>query len=172
MPAFFTAAHLRLSLLLAVLGGLIALIFTIFSDSGVVALIFRPIVSALIMFVLGTMIYALLANKVPEAIDVIENKPEELSGEGFNPEGAMTEGEMGEGAGAGDMSEMSMDGSDGGSAAYDSGASGGSMADSNIPRKTGVQISKDEVVVNGVKFKNQPEVMAETIKQLMDQDKD
>ncbi|MBN8221930.1 MAG: hypothetical protein J0L53_13485, partial [Spirochaetes bacterium] len=31
---------------------------------------------------------------------------------------------------------------------------------------------KEEIVVNGVKFKNQPEVMAETIKQLMDQDKD
>ena len=38
--------------------------------------------------------------------------------------------------------------------------------------KTGVQIGKEEIVVNGVKFKNQPEVMAETIKQLMDQDKD
>lgn len=171
MPAFFTAAHIRLSLLLAILGGLIALIFTIFSDSGVVALIFRPIVSALIMFVLGTVIYALLANKVPEAIDAIENKPEEFTSEGFNHEGAMAEGEMPAGEG-GDMSEMSMDGSDGGSAAYDSSAAGGGSVGSNIPRKTGVQIGKEEIVVNGVKFKNQPEVMAETIKQLMDQDKD
>lgn len=172
MPAFFTAAHIRLSLLLAVLGALIALIFTIFSDSGVVALIFRPLVSALVMFVIGTMIYALLANKVPEAIDVIENKPEEFSGEGFNPENPPAEGEMAESEGGGDMSEMSMDGSDGGSAAYDSGSGSGNMAGSNIPRKTGVQIGKEEIVVNGVKFKNQPEVMAETIKQLMDQDKD
>lgn len=169
MPTFFTAAHLRLSLLLAILGALIAFIFTFFSDSGTVALIFRPIVSALLMFVLGSIIYALLASKVPEAIDVIENKPEEFAGEGFNPDNPMPEGDMPASEGGSDMSEMSMDGSDGGSAAYDSGSGG---TPSNIPRKTGVQIGKEEIIVNGVKFKNQPEVMAETIKQLMEQDKD
>lgn len=168
MPSFFTAAHLKLSLLLAVLGVLIALIFTILSASGVTAMIVRPIVSGLLMFVLGSVIYALLAKKVPEAIEVMENHPE-LTNDTLNDAGMMGESELAGGEGS-DMSEYS--GSEGGSTmdSYDTAA--GSTASSNIPRKTGVQISKEEITVNGVKFKNQPEVMAETIKQLMDQDKE
>lgn len=170
MPAFFTSAHIRLSLLLSILGALIALIFTLSSDSGITALIFRPLVSALLMFVLGSIIYALFAKQVPEVIDVIENRHEEIMGElsdgSLTPgEGDMAFSDEGEGTSAedGQSSANSYD-SD-----YGSGSSG---AASNIPRKTGVQIGKEEIVVNGVKFKNQPEVMAETIKQLMDQDKD
>lgn len=167
MPSFFTAAHLKLSLLLSILGALVALIFTILSDSGVVALIARPLVSALLMFVLGSALYALLAKKVPEAIEVIEHAPDE--GGALPMEGEMPEGETG-------GSELAVEGSeyneDSGSSMndYDSGAS--SSPSSNIPRKTGVQIGKEEITVNGVRFKNQPEVMAETIKQLLDQDKD
>ncbi len=170
MPAFFTSAHIRLSLLLAILGALIALIFTIFSDSGVTALIFRPLVSALLMFILGSIIYALFAKKVPEVIDVIENRHEETA-EGLG-EGAL--GGEGEGAFADDGEGISAeDGPAEGASSYDAdyGPSSHSKV-SDIPRKTGVQIGKEEITVNGVKFKNQPEVMAETIKQLMDQDKD
>lgn len=167
MPAFFTAAHLKLSILLAVLGALIALIFTILSASGVTALIVRPLLSALVMFVIGSMLYALLAKKVPEAIEVMENHPE------------VTHDSMAEAGMGGEMNgDMGGGGSDyssaeGGSSldSYDEGQGGGGVG-SNIPRKTGVTIGKEEIVVNGVKFKNQPEVMAETIKQLMDQDKD
>lgn len=173
MPAFFTSGHIRLSLLLSVLGALIALIFTIFSDSGMVALIFRPLVSALLMFILGSIIYALFAKKVPEVIDVIENRmdehaeglPDGVTGDA-GPEGAFAEGGEGIAVDEGDGS--------GGSSTYDEDYNNqmSGSAGSNIPRKTGVQIGKEEIVVNGVKFKNQPEVMAETIKQLMDQDKD
>lgn len=167
MPAFFTAAHLKLSILLAVLGALIALIFTILSASGVTALIVRPLLSALVMFVIGSMLYALLAKKVPEAIEVMENPPE------------VTHDSMAEAGMGGEMSgDMGGEGGDyssaeGGSSldSYDEGQGGGGVG-SSIPRKTGVTIGKEEIVVNGVKFKNQPEVMAETIKQLMDQDKD
>lgn len=169
MPTFFTAAHVRLSLLLSVLGALVALVFTIVSDSGAVALIFRPLVSGLLMFLLGSGLYALLAKQVPEAIDVIENKPDEESlvmpdGSDVMPEGdtggseLASEGEDFTGTGEGMQNYDSSDSSMGGG--------------SSIPRKTGVQIGKEEIVVNGVKFKNQPEVMAETIKQLMDQDKE
>lgn len=166
MPQFFTGAHLKLSLLLAVLGVLIALIFTILSASGVTAMIVRPIVSGLIMFVVGSALYALLAKKVPEAIDAIENHPE-VSPD-MLAEGGMNEGEMGGGEG-GDVTDYSA--AEGSTLdSYDSAA--GASVSSNIPRKTGVQIGKEEIIVNGVKFKNQPEVMAETIKQLMDQDKD
>ena len=170
MPAFFTSAHIRLSLLLSVLGALIALIFTIFSDSGVTALIFRPLVSALLMFVLGSIIYALFASKVPEVIDVIENRPEGM-GEGLGEAGLGGEGDTvfsddGEGISAEDGPAESP-------ASYDADyGSGAHSKVSDIPRKTGVQIGKEEITVNGVKFKNQPEVMAETIKQLMEQDKD
>ena len=169
MPAFFTAAHIRLSLLLSVLGALIALIFTLFSDSGAVALIFRPLVSALLMFILGSIIYALFASKVPEVIDVIENRHDD-SVDGL-PDGTLPDGEMsfaddGEGISA-------EDGPAEAASSYDTDyGSGGQSKVSDIPRKTGVQIGKEGIVVNGVKFKNQPEVMAETIKQLMDQDKD
>ncbi len=168
MPAFFTAAHIRLSILLAVLGALVALVFTIISDSGAVALVARPLVSGLLMFVLGSGLYALLAKKVPEAIEVIENQPDaETLGLG---EGEMLpEGDTG-------GSEIATDGEDfegtaGGMENYDSAHSSAS-AGSSIPRKAGVTIGKEEIVVDGVKFKNQPEVMAETIKQLMDQDKE
>lgn len=170
MPAFFTSGHIRLSLLLSVLGALIALIFTIFSDSGVTALIFRPLVSALLMFVLGSIIYALFAKKVPEVIDVIENRQDDMAeglGEaGLGSEGDTAFGDEGEGISAEDGPAES-------AASYDEdyGPSAHSKV-SDIPRKTGVQIGKEEITVNGVKFKNQPEVMAETIKQLMDQDKD
>lgn len=168
MPSFFTAGHIRLSLLLAVLGALVALIFTIFSDSGPVAMVFRPFVSGLLMFVLGSGIYALLAKKVPEAIDVIENNPAELAD--MPPQEEFPEGETG-------GSEMAVenevfDGGGAGSDAYESASGMAAGAGNSIPRKTGVQIGKEEIVVNGVTFKNQPEVMAETIKQLMDQDKD
>jgi hypothetical protein len=169
MPAFFTAAHVRLSLLLSVLGALVALVFTILSDSGAVALVFRPLVSGLLMFLLGSGLYALLAKKVPEAIDVIENKSDEDSLIMPDDTDAMPEGDTG-------GSELASEGEDftgtgEGMQNYDS--SDSSMGGgSNIPRKTGVQIGKEEIVVNGVKFKNQPEVMAETIKQLMDQDKE
>lgn len=170
MPQFFTAGHLRLSILLAILGAVVALIFTIFSDSGIVALVARPIVSALIMFVVGTLLYALLASKVPEAIDVIENRPDDsanLSMDGsFEGGEALADDGGGSDIAAGRTSESGYD-------SYDS-ESGGSANSrvSDIPRKTGVQIGKEEITVNGVKFKNQPEVMAETIKQLMDQDKE
>jgi len=169
MPHFFTTGHLRLSILLAILGALVAFIFTWASDSGVVALIARPVVSALIMFAVGSAVFALLASKVPEAIEAIENQTDEA----LSPMGDLAaDGEplaMGDGAGS-DISEMG--GADGGSEAYDSGMGGGGSRLSDIPRKTGVQIGKDEITVNGVKFKNQPEVMAETIKQLMEQDKE
>ena len=122
------------------------------------------------MFILGSIIYALFAKKVPEVIDVIENRHEEM------PEG-LTEGGLG---GEGDA--VFSDDGEGLSAevgpadaasSYDAEyGSGGQGKVSDIPRKTGVQIGKEEITVNGVKFKNQPEVMAETIKQLMDQDKD
>lgn len=168
MPAFFTGAHLKLSLLLAVLGALIALIFTLFSSSGTVSLIVRPVVSALLMFILGSVIYALLAKKVPEAIEVIENNPE-MSSEMMADTG-MGEPAMGDAEGAGGGEDYTASEGQSSFDSYDSGA--GSAAPSNIPRKTGVQIGKEEIVVNGVKFKNQPEVMAETIKQLMDQDKE
>lgn len=170
MPAFFTSGHIRLSLLLSVLGALIALIFTIFSDSGVTALIFRPLVSGLLMFILGSVIYALFAKKVPEVIDVIENRHDDMAeglGEaGMGGEGDTAFGDDGEGISAEDGPAES-------AASYDEDyGSGGQGKVSDIPRKTGVQIGKEEITVNGVKFKNQPEVMAETIKQLMDQDKD
>ena len=165
MPSLFTAAHMRLSLLLSVLGALVALVFTILSDSGVVAIIFRPLVSGLLMFLLGTALYTLLAKKVPEAIEAIENPPQEISdvpsGEEF-PEGETGGSEL-----ALENEEYSAEGA--GMDAYNSDG-GPASAGSSIPRKTGVQIGKDEITVNGVKFKNQPEVMAETIKQLMDQD--
>ena len=103
MPSFFTAAHLKLSLLLSILGALVALIFTILSDSGVVALIARPLVSALLMFVLGSALYALLAKKVPEAIEVIEHAPDE--GGALPMEGEMPEGETG-------GSELAVEGSE------------------------------------------------------------
>lgn len=168
MPAFFTAAHLKLSILLAVLGALIALIFTILSASGVTALIVRPLLSGLVMFVIGSVLYALLAKKVPEAIEVIENNPE------------VTHDSMAEAGMGGEMAgDMGAEGADYSSAegdssldSYDQGQGGAGGVGSSIPRKTGVTIGKEEIVVNGVKFKNQPEVMAETIKQLMDQDKD
>lgn len=169
MPAFFTAAHLKLSILLAVLGFLIALIFTILSASGTVALIVRPVVSGLLMFVLGSIIYALLAKKVPEAIDVIENNPE-VSGEMMADAGM--DGSMHDDAGTEGGSEFAASEGESSLDAYDQGQGGAGGVTSNIPRKTGVQIGKEEIVVNGVKFKNQPEVMAETIKQLMDQDKE
>ncbi len=164
MPSLFTAAHLKLSLLLSALGALVALVFTIISDSGVVAIIFRPLVSGLLMFVLGTALYTVLAKKVPEAIEIIEappaNIPETPPSEDF------PEGETG-------GSELALENDDasatGGMDAYSSDGGAASVG-SSIPRKTGVQITKDEITVNGVKFKNQPDVMAETIKQLMDQD--
>jgi hypothetical protein len=169
MPAFFTAAHLKLSILLAVLGTLIALIFTILSSSGATALIVRPLVSGLLMFILGSVIYALLAKKVPEAIEVIENHPDVSSD--MMADAGMGESDLPGAEGGGGASE-DYSGAEGQSSfdAYDSGS--GPAAVSSIPRKTGVQIGKEEIVVNGVKFKNQPEVMAETIKQLMDQDKE
>jgi predicted membrane channel-forming protein YqfA (hemolysin III family) len=167
MPAFFTGAHLKLSLLLSILGAVVALVFTLFSESGAVALIFRPLVSGLLMFILGTILYALLAKKVPEAIEAMEQDP---NGEGELPDldisdsamdgDAAAEGEDAiDNAGVSNMSDYSSHGDPGGAA-------------SNIPRKKGVQIGKDEIVVDGVKFKNEPEVMAQTIKELMDQDKD
>lgn len=163
MPSLFTAAHLRLSLLLSVLGALVALIFTIISESGIVALIARPLVSGLVMFVLGTALYTLLAKKVPEAIEAIENPPPAETPESTD---VFPEGETG-------GSELSLENNDavgeGGMDTYDTREGTASVA-SSIPRKTGVQITKDEITVNGVKFKNQPDVMAETIKQLMDQD--
>jgi hypothetical protein len=170
MPAFFTAAHVKLSVLLAILGALVAFIFTIMSGSGTVAIVVRPLVSALLMFVLASAIYALVAKKVPEAIDALENKHEETlpadgmaMNEGEMPEGGMPEGgEVGADF-AGAEHESSLD-------SYDSGAS--ASATGSIPKKMGVTVGKEEIIVNGVKFKNQPEVMAETIKQLMDQDKD
>jgi len=168
MPTFFTAAHLKLSSLLAVLGILVALVFTIISGSSVVSLIARPVVSGLLMFLLGTFIYTLLAKKVPEAIDAMEHQGLE-TGE-VNP---MLDETMHDGSG-GDISEnAAADGGD--TSELDSYAASSEPRESftsNIPRKTGVQIGKEEITVNGVKFKNQPEVMAETIKQLMDQDKD
>lgn len=170
MPTFFTAGHLRLSLLLSVLGALIALISTIFSDSGMVAMIFRPLVSALLMFVLGTILYTLLVKKVPEAIDVIENRVDENID--MMPEGDMSGAEANDIGMAGADENFASEGKSS-PASYDSDySSGGGGAASNIPRKTGVQIGKEEIIVNGVKFKNQPEVMAETIKQLMEQDKE
>ncbi len=169
MPAFFTAAHLKLSILLAVLGVLIALIFTIMSASGVTAIIVRPIVSGLLMFVLGSIIYALLAKKVPEAIEVIENNPE-VTGEMMTDAGVG--GDTPDDAGAEGAGEYLASEGESSLDAYDQGQGGAGGMTSNIPRKTGVQIGKEEIVVNGVKFKNQPEVMAETIKQLMDQDKE
>lgn len=165
MPSLFTAAHLRLSLLLSLLGALVALVFTIISDSGVVAILFRPLVAGLIMFLLGTALYTLLAKKVPEAIEVLENTPEQPSeappSEDFpEDEAGGSEPALDGEDYAGEGSSLDMYGSDAAPAA----------TGSSIPRKTGVQIGKDEITVNGVKFKNQPEVMAETIKQLMDQD--
>lgn len=163
MPSLFTAAHLRLSLLLSVLGALVALIFTIISESGIVALITRPLVSGLVMFVLGTALYTLLAKKVPEAIEVIESPSPAETPESTD---VFPEGEAG-------GSELSLENNDvvgeGGMDTYNTREGTTSVA-SSIPRKTGVQITKDEITVNGVKFKNQPDVMAETIKQLMDQD--
>lgn len=169
MPAFFTAAHIRLSILLAVLGALVALVFTIVSDSGAVALVFRPLVSGLLMFVLGSGLYALLATKVPEAIEVIENQPDaEMQGLG---EGAdmLPEGDTGGSELAGEGEDFTGTGE--GMQNYDS-AHSSMGSGSSIPRKAGVTIGKEEIVVDGVKFKNQPEVMAETIKQLMEQDKE
>jgi len=169
MPAFFTAAHIRLSILLSVLGALVALIFTIASDSGAVALIFRPLVSGLLMFVLGSGLYALLAKKVPEAIEVIENQPEsDALALGEDAE-MMPEGDTGGSEIAGEGEDFVGTGE--GMQNYDSAHSSISSGNA-IPRKAGITIGKEEIVVDGVKFKNQPEVMAETIKQLMEQDKD
>jgi hypothetical protein len=168
MPSLFTAAHLKLSLLLSVLGALVALVFTIISDSGVVAIIFRPFVSGLLMFLLGTALYTVLAKKVPEAIEVIE--PVELPPAEASESAAsepFPEGETGGSELAMENDEYS--GTGGGIESYNADG-GAASAGSSIPRKTGVQIGKDEITVNGVKFKNQPDVMAETIKQLMDQD--
>lgn len=152
-------------MLLSVLGALVALVFTILSDSGVVAIIFRPLVSGLLMFLLGTALYTLLAKKVPEAIEAIENPPSDISD--MPPSEEFPEGETGGSELALENDEYSGEGA--GMDAYNS-EGGPASTGSSIPRKTGVQISKDEITVNGVKFKNQPEVMAETIKQLMDQD--
>ncbi|MFZ5629240.1 MAG: hypothetical protein ACOY5B_08925 [Spirochaetota bacterium] len=165
MPSLFTAAHLKLSLLLSVLGALVALVFTIISDSGVVAIIFRPLVSGLLMFLLGTALYTLLAKKVPEAIEAIEAPPADISD--MPPSEDFPEGETGGSELALENEEYAGEG--GRMDAYNSDG-GPASTGSSIPRKTGVQIGKDEITVNGVKFKNQPEVMAETIKQLMDQD--
>ena len=117
-----------------------------------------------------TIIYALFAKKVPEVIDVIENRQEDIH-EGLTEGGLGGEGDTGfSDDGEGISAE---DGPAEASSTYDAdyGPSAHSKV-SDIPRKTGVQIGKEEITVNGVKFKNQPEVMAETIKQLMEQDKD
>ncbi|HRP68951.1 MAG TPA: hypothetical protein PLY93_05410 [Turneriella sp.] len=169
MTSFFTAAHLKLSILLAVLGTLVALIFTILSDSGITALIVRPIVSGLFMFILGSVVFAVLEKKVPEALDVI-HPPLETPGEGEALDAlADTENSSLEASDEALTHDSSSE-ADGIDSYTSSDIS--TSAGSSIPRKTGVQISKDEIVVNGVKFKNQPEVMAETIKQLMDDDKE
>lgn len=155
--------------MLAVLGVLVALVFTIISDSGAVALVFRPLVSGLLMFVLGSGLYALLATKVPEAIEVIENQPDADTlglGEGAD---MLPEGDTGGSELAGESEDFTGTGE--GMQNYDSAHSSMSSG-SSIPRKAGVTIGKEEIVVDGVKFKNQPEVMAETIKQLMEQDKE
>jgi hypothetical protein len=166
MPPLFTAAHLRLSLLLSALGALVALIFTIVSESGVVAIIFRPLVSGLLMFLLGTVLYTLLAKKVPEAIEAIENAPQEQPIPDAPPSEEFPEGETG---GSELVFGNEQDSAEGGMENYSSDTETASVG-SSIPRKGGVQIGKDEITVNGIKFKNQPDVMAETIKQLMDQD--
>lgn len=166
MPNFFTAAHIKLSVALALLGALVALIFTIYSQSGAVALIFRPLVAGLLMFLLGSILYALLEKKVPEALEAIEANPPEM------PESPIAE--------EGDADAAAFEHTDAESNALDAdhreSVASMDMNETNvskmsIPRKTGTQITKDEITVNGVTFKNQPEVMAEAVKQLMDQDK-
>ncbi|MCX7632329.1 MAG: hypothetical protein N2Z22_03235 [Turneriella sp.] len=161
MPSLFTAAHISLSVLLATLGALVALVFTIISESGVVALLVRPLVSGLVMFVLGSVLYAVLAKKVPEVIEVFEQAPQEPPQEETGPEPQDIP--------AGDeLTDTTTESSMERSAEYQE-TEKASVSTAG-GKSSGVQVTKDEIIVNGMRFKNNPDVMAETVRQLMEQD--
>ena len=168
MPPLFTGTHIKLSTLLAILGALIAFIFTLLSGSGITLLIVRPIVSALVMFILGTGIYILFAKQVPEIIAELNPPQAEDSVLPIESEGTSNSSDAAEAMAASDVGSSSN--SDFDSVKVADPTSGSYSGAPQSGGKKNITAGPGEIVVEGVRIKNQPDVMAETIRHLMDQD--
>jgi len=170
MPPLFIGTHVKLSILLAILGALIAFIFTLISGSGIMLLIVRPLVSALVMFILGTAIYIVFAKQVPEIIAELNPLQAEDSILPMDGEGVASSSDATEAMAAHDMGSTSNSDFDAVKVADPTSGSYSGMHQN--PGKKNITAGPGEIVVEGVRIKNQPDVMAETIRHLMDQDED
>lgn len=153
---------LKTSAVLAALGFLVSMIASLFAGASWLSLLWRPLLFASFMAFLGAAIFFLLKSKVPEVI------------EEFDGTAPLTE-EDGLGLTTSDLADTAIADDETGANYYDGSDSG--SADEFDPKSPGAGNRKGsagpgELLVEGVRIKNQPEVMADAIKHLMDQDKD
>ncbi|RME92005.1 MAG: hypothetical protein D6767_04065 [Candidatus Hydrogenedentota bacterium] len=144
----------KFSFFLAGLGYLLSFLVTLIAGAGVFAVIIRPILSALFMGGVGAGIYLLLQKIEPEFLEEFESMPEssgdELEVDLDEDSEPLEEGET----------QENID--------TDFPASEEPLPSTKIkPNQTP---KEDEIVVEGVAIKNDPQVMADAIQHVMSQD--
>lgn len=167
MGEIFSPAAIRLASILAGMGAIVALFAAFLGGASWVTWLYRPLIAAFFMGLLGIGIHLLLNTVSPEIVKAF-NDEENNAGE--NPDDMPSENIHLENAPA--------DSLESGSEAANTEASDDAIfrndTGSGMQQKSkkNVVAGQGEIVVEGVKLKNEPKVMAEAIKHLMDQDED
>jgi len=152
---------------MALAGFLISFIFVLFGDLNFFSIIFRPILSALIMGALGFFLYKLIQLFIPEFVaevdQILEPAPtEDLLEDIPMPEEYTDESEV---DGTSDFEEGSED--DMGDIVIN---------EEDIARKKKDLVKKkgkeDEIVVQGIPIKKDPGLMAQAVQHVLDTDDD
>lgn len=171
MKNFLDPAMLRISASLAALGAVIALLAALIGGGSPVEILYRPFLYGFIMSLLGVAVYFILSLFVPEVLkemraeEPVENgseEPEYSGNEEQEPETEMPAD--------GTLPDMTAE--DAQSALGDDELKTKSSAAAKSARNAKRAPKEGEIDVEGVAIKNEPEVMAEAIKHLMDQDED
>ncbi|MCB1202030.1 MAG: hypothetical protein KDK41_15375 [Leptospiraceae bacterium] len=158
----FSPAAIKLATALAVVGAIVALLASLFAGANWVAWLYRPVLAAVFMGILGFAIHFILKSTAPEIVEVFSENPP-VQEEGSTTDNAETENTEETNLSESEFKDTSYDDSD-----------AMLRSSSQTPRRANKDVvaGDGEIVVEGVKLKNEPKVMAEAIKHLMDQDDD
>ena len=152
---------IKLSVLCAALGMVVSLFSCLLGGAGFPAVLYRPFLYAVLMGLIGAIVFYFIHFTAPEVINEFKGNDAELDDFEGGDDGLDDSLAFEDDSDSGDYSEV------------DTSVDGNVLSSgSNTGGKPQRKARPGEIMVEGVPIKNEPKVMAEAIKHLLEQDED
>lgn len=159
---------IKLIIILSSLGALVSFLSGLIAGVGLPELIIRPVIFAIVMAALAFIINMVITTQVPELVEVsadssiIDSEDDDYSGAAGN---SASDFDSSTSLNSDEINSSKGEAFDSGGSSVLSGAKGGR-------HKKKQHAGEGEIMVEGVALKDDPAVMAEAVKHLMDDDED